>query len=115
MNELRTELEQFLAAHPTTEFIDVLLPDLCNVIRGKRVSRKQFDKLYDDGILLPSSTFLLDVNGVGTNAGGRGFSDGDPDVTVLPVPGSLAPVPWAGSGAAQVCLLYTSPSPRDRG
>ena len=107
MNELRTELEQFLAAHPTTDFIDVLLPDLCNVIRGKRVSRKQFGKLYDEGILLPSSTFLLDVNGVGTNAGGRGFSDGDPDVTVLPVPGSLAPVPWAGSGAAQVLgLLY---------
>ena len=76
-------------------------------MRGKRVSRKHFGKLYEEGILLPSSTFLLDVNGVGTNAGGRGFSDGDPDVTVLPVPGSLAPVPWAGSGAAQVLgLLY---------
>ena len=78
MNEPTTELEQFLAAHPTTEFIDVLLPDLCNVIRGKRVSRKQFGKLYDEGILLPSSTFLLDVNGVGTNAGGGDSQTGIP-------------------------------------
>ncbi|MED5533397.1 MAG: hypothetical protein VX411_04735, partial [Pseudomonadota bacterium] len=66
MNDHRAELEPFLAAHPETEFVDVLLPDLCNVIRGKRVSRKHFGKLYDEGILLPSSTFLLDVNGVGT-------------------------------------------------
>jgi len=96
------ELKRFLKAHPETEFVDVLLPDLCNIVRGKRVGRKHLEKLYDQGILIPSSTFLLDVNGVGTNAGGRGFSDGDPDVTVQPVAGSLAPVPWAGSGAAQV-------------
>jgi len=108
MNEpQRSEWEAFLGAHPKTEFVDVLLPDLCNIIRGKRVGRKQVDKLFGQGILLPSSTFLLDVNGIGTNAGGRGFSDGDPDVAVLPVAGSLAPVPWTGPGAAQVLgLLY---------
>ena len=86
MNEpQRSEWEAFLAAYPKTEFADVLLPDLCNIIRGKRIGRKQFDKFFGQGILLPSSTFLLDVNGIGTNAGGRGFSDGDPDVAVLPV------------------------------
>ncbi len=101
------ELGQFLEAYPQTEFVDVLLPDLCNIIRGKRIGRKHFGKLFDEGILIPSSTFLLDVNGIGTDAGGRGFSDGDPDVAVRPIVSSLVPVPWAGPSAAQVMgILY---------
>jgi len=107
MGAEEAELQRFLDLHPECEFVDVLLPDLCNIIRGKRVARKHFEKLYRQGIQIPSSTFLLDVNGVGTDAGGRGFADGDPDVGMHPVAGSLVPVPWAGPGAAQVLgILY---------
>lgn len=103
---LRKEFEAFIEAYPDTEFVDVLLPDLCNIIRGKRINRDQFEKLFTDGLQIPSSIYLLDVNGNCTDAGGRGFSDGDPDVQVRPVPGTLKPVPWGVSGAAQVmgCL-----------
>ena len=96
------ELAQFLRDYPELKFVDVLLPDLCNIVRGKRVGRDQVDKLFAEGLQIPSSIYLADVNGNGTDAGGRGFSDGDPDVKVRAVPGSLAAVPWAPAGAAQV-------------
>ncbi len=99
--ELKTEFEAFLQSHPDCEYVDVLLPDLCNIIRGKRISRDQFDKLYTEGLQIPSSIYLLDVNGNCTDAGGRGFSDGDPDVQIWPVLGSLKLTPWVGPGAAQ--------------
>ncbi len=110
---LRKEFEAFIKAHPDTEFVDVLLPDLCNIIRGKRINRDQFEKLYTEGLQIPSSIYLLDVNGNCTDAGGRGFSDGDPDVQVRPVPGTLKPVPWGVAGAAQVmgCLYELDGAP----
>ena len=112
-SELKAEFEAFLQSHPDCEYVDVLLPDLCNIIRGKRISRDQFDKLYTEGLQIPSSIYLLDVNGNCTDAGGRGFSDGDPDVQIWPVLGSLKPTPWAGPGAAQVmgCLYELDSSP----
>ena len=104
--EIKAEFESFLEKFPSCEFVDVLLPDLCNIIRGKRIGRDQIEKLYTEGLQIPSSIYLLDVNGNSTDAGGRGFSDGDPDVHIYPVPGSLKPVPWGAPGAAQVlgCL-----------
>ena len=110
---LRKEFEAFIEAYPDTEFVDVLLPDLCNIIRGKRINRDQFEKLFTDGLQIPSSIYLLDINGNCTDAGGRGFSDGDPDVQVRPVPGTLKPVPWGASGAAQVmgCLWELDGTP----
>ena len=99
MNE---ELEKFLKNNPELRFVDVLLPDICNIVRGKRIPRDDLAKVYGDGLQVPSSIYLLDVNGRGTDAGGRGFSDGDPDVKVRSVPGSLNLVPWGPLGAGQV-------------
>ncbi len=45
---------------------------------------------------------LLDVTGEGGDPGGRGFSDGDPDVCARPVPGTLQRVPWFGEPLGQV-------------
>ena len=57
------ELATFLQAHPDIQFVDVLLPDLCNVIRGKRLPRADLDKFYQEGFQVPSSIMLLDVTG----------------------------------------------------
>ena len=102
-----TELNQFLQEHPDIGFVDVLLPDLCNVIRGKRLPRDDLAKLYDSGCLIPSSIMLLDVTGEGADPGGRGFSDGDPDVIARPVEGTLKRVPWSDPPLGQVlAMLY---------
>ena len=96
------ELATFLEAHPDVPFVDVLLPDLCNVIRGKRLPRADLEKFFREGFQVPSSIMLLDVTGEGGDPGGRGFSDGDPDVCARPVPGTLQRVPWFGEPLGQV-------------
>jgi glutamine synthetase len=93
----------FLAAHPATRFIDVLLADLCGIPRGKRLAVDEVDKLPRGGFLLPGSMFALDVLGGTIQATGLGFDEGDADRACLPVPGTLLPVPWIADGSvAQV-------------
>ena len=102
-----TELNRFLHKHPDIRFVDVLLPDLCNVIRGKRLPREDLTKLYESGLQIPSSIMLLDVTGEGADPGGRGFSDGDPDAIARPVAGTLQRVPWSDTPVGQVlAMLY---------
>jgi len=99
---MSTELDTFFETHPECRFVDVLLPDLCNVIRGKRLGRDDIRKFYQEGLQIPSSIMALDVTGTCTDACGRGFSDGDPDVIVRPVSGSLQYVPWSTQPSGQV-------------
>jgi glutamine synthetase len=96
------ELGAFLQAHPQVAYVDAIVFDLCGIVRGKRYPRAELEKLFEAGFPFPYSVFLLDVTGATSDAGGRGFSDGDPDGMCVPVPGTLAATPWAGPGAAQV-------------
>ncbi len=98
--------EGFFEAYPDIEFFDVLVYDLCGIMRGKRVDRQQLKKLFEDGFLMPSSIHLLDVTGDSSDPLGRGFSDGDPDYPLLPVPGTLAPVPWVDKPLGQVLASF---------
>lgn len=96
--------EAFFEAHPDIEFFDVLVHDLCGIMRGKRVDRKQLGKLFSDGFQFPSSVQLLDVTGESSDPLGRGFSDGDPDCPTLPIEDTLVPVPWVDKPLGQVLL-----------
>lgn len=98
------ELEQFLAEHPETEYVDAVFIDLCGFVRGKRYARAEAEKLFTSGLQIPYSIYLLDVTGANADPGGRGFSDGDPDGTALPLAGTLAPVPWSAPPGAQVLM-----------
>jgi len=101
------EIESFLNAHPDIEYIDGMLPDLSGIIRGKRINREDLRKIYDKGFFVPASTVLLYVIGDSDDPEGIGFSDGDPDATVMPIPGTLVPVPWFEKPIGQVlCGLY---------
>ena len=103
------ELAAYLDAHRATTHLDAITFDLCGIARGKRYPRAEVEKLFTGGFQFPYSVFLLDVTGSNSDAGGRGFSDGDPDGLCLPVPGTLMPTPWAGEGAAQVLVGMVEP------
>ncbi len=97
------ELNQFLNENPEVKGIDMLIPDANGVIRGKRVAVEGASKLYKDGVRLPKSTYLLDA--IGRNCEDTmhyGAHDGDPDLPCFGVSGTLAIVPWAAEGRAQV-------------
>jgi glutamine synthetase len=96
------QVRAWTAAHPEVRFIDLLLPDLMGVLRGKRVTVEELERVGRDGLLLPASMFALDVLGGTIQATGLGFDDGDADRICLAVDGSLAPAPWLGAQFAQM-------------
>ncbi len=104
MSSAAAEAQDFLAAHPCVEYLDAFIIDLCGRAIGKRFPRAQIEKLYKNGSQFCASTYLLDVNGNSADPMGYGFSDGDPDADIWPVPGTLQPAPWGAAKGAQ-CLL----------
>jgi len=96
------ELRNWVSAHPSVRYVDLLLPDLMGILRGKRVTIDELDGVARNGLLLPASMFALDVCGGTVEATGLGFDDGDADRICLPVASSLAPVPWLGAEVAQM-------------
>jgi len=106
------EAREFRARHPAIRHFDAFFIDICGRPRGKRCPIDKLESLYEEGIQSPQSHFLLDVNGDTSNPLGRGFSDGDPDTTLVPVPGSLVPVPWSKQPLAQV-IVGELPDGRD--
>jgi glutamine synthetase len=98
------ELERFLAAHPDVRFVDAFVNDLNTIERGKRIDRAAMAGVFARGMPLPGSMFALDIQGGTVEASGLGFEDGDADRPCLPIPGTLAPVPWQSGGVAQVQL-----------
>ena len=98
------EAGAFLERHPDIRRIDALIPDICGIPRGKRLDVSAIGKLFTAGLLLPGSTYGLDMMGNNVDGTGMGQADGDPDLPCLAVPGTLAPVPWAGPEQAQVLM-----------
>ncbi len=101
-----SEVDAFLERYPETKYFDILNYDLCGIMRGKRVDVDQLRKLYKSGVQFPSSVVLLDVTGESADPDGRGFSDGDPDADLRPIPGTLTTVPWQDGSIAQVLTSY---------
>jgi glutamine synthetase len=92
----------WLAAHRAVRAVDLLLPDLMGIPRGKRVTVAELEGVHRDGLLLPASMFALDVLGGTVQSTGLGFDEGDADRVCLPLPDSLACVPWLGDHVAQM-------------
>ncbi len=103
---LPREAADYLAAHPETSGLDAFFADLSGVVRGKRYPMDLFDKILTEGAAMPGSVCLLDTMGESHDPDGIGFSDGDPDHLVKPLPGTLQPVPWAAHPLAQVMLTF---------
>jgi glutamine synthetase len=98
------EARNFLAAWPDTRAIELLLPDLNGILRGKRIGRRELQSLWRDGITFPATGILLDSRGALIDGLSYGSDDGDPDHVCRPVSGSLVPVPWAATHPGQ-CLV----------
>jgi len=98
------ELEEFLQKYPETRFMDVFVPDLNGILRGKRIQAEEFSKVFGNGSNYVASTPLMNALGDISEIISYGNDDGDPDLKSIAVPGSLAPVPWATLPTAQ-CLL----------
>ena len=89
---------------PECELVDLLLPDMNGLLRGKRITRDALEKVYADGVCLPMSLIATDITGNTVEETGLGYDIGDEDRICRPVPGSLRPVPWSPRPMAQLLL-----------
>lgn len=95
---------QRLAAIEGCEMVDLLLPDMNGLLRGKRIARTALDKVYQGGVCLPMSLIATDISGNTVEETGLGYDIGDEDRICRPVPGTLRTVPWSPRPMAQVLL-----------
>ena len=75
--------------------MELLIPDLNAILKGKRIRKDDFEKVMADGFWFCAGTTLLTALGETVSGIPYGEDDGDPDVLAEIVPGSIAPVPWA--------------------
>ena len=107
MTEAQTqnkELSLFLESHPQLETLELLVPDMNGIIRGKRINVDEADTLYENGLNFPAATHLLDSSGNVIDDLVLGTDDGDPDFTARPVENSLVMVPWLDNPTAQAII-----------
>jgi glutamine synthetase len=86
------------------EAVDLLLPDMNGLLRGKRIAASAVEKVWRDGVCLPMSLIATDITGNTVEETGLGYDIGDEDRICRPVPGSLRPVPWQSQPMAQALL-----------
>jgi len=86
------------------ESVDLLLPDMNGLLRGKRIAREALEKIYVDGVCLPMSLIATDITGNTVEETGLGYAIGDEDRICKPVPGSLRAVGWQDRPMAQLLL-----------
>jgi glutamine synthetase len=98
----KAEFEALLASQPEIELVDAVLVDICGTSRGKRLPVADAARLFQTGMQIPKSVYLMDAKGEMVNPFGRGFGDGDPDGTAWPVPGTVSRVWDRGPARAQV-------------
>ncbi len=99
-NPLRNELRRLLNKHPDTATMELLAPDMLGILRGKRIRRSSFEKACTEPFWFCAGAVQMSSLGE-ILPGMAGWDDGDPDIPCRLVPGSIAPVPWAGKPTAQ--------------
>ena len=78
-NSLTTELRRFLRKYPKTGSMELLLPDVNGILKGKRIRKSDFDGICKNGFFFCGGTIMLTTLG-GTVPGLRYTEiDGDPD------------------------------------
>jgi glutamine synthetase len=99
------ELAKFLEQYPDTTMLEVLMPDINGILRGKRIPRNEFKALFNGGIKNPASTTLLTCRGE-MLIDLKGYR-GDPDKLIKPLANTLKAVNWVKSDTAQVLTTFT--------
>lgn len=79
----------------TFESMDLLVPDMNGMLRGKRVRNSEFDKVMAGGFVFCAGATLGNTLGEVVPGVPYGGDDGDPDLPAALIPGSIVPVPWA--------------------
>ncbi len=113
MQNFRDEYAAYVTKHGRPDRLELMLCDLNAVLRGKWLPGDDEAKLADGAVRLPISTYAPNILGEEVEATGLGIIVGDPDGRIVPIPGTLKPVPWAASHVAQVQVEMLDPDTQE--
>ncbi|MEM7281710.1 MAG: glutamine synthetase family protein [Pseudomonadota bacterium] len=102
------EARDFLAKNPGLESIDLIIPDINGVYRGKRIQPEHLVHAFEDGICLSKSLFASDITGETADDAELGFEIGDMDCTCWPIAGTLTLSPWKKRREAQCQMMMSA-------
>ncbi len=91
--------DEFLREHPLTESVDVLLPDLAGVLRGKRLPPSAVRRALDGEAFFTTTVYSIDTPGANVSESGLVWEEGDADRPLRLDPTTVRPVPWRPGGA----------------
>jgi glutamine synthetase len=102
------EIDTFLAENPEIQMLELLMPDINGILRCKRIHRREFKALFNHVFKAPLSTPLLGITSDLYDAKlEHDLLAGDPDQLLLPISGTIAPIPWLDSPTAQVLTTFS--------
>ncbi len=94
--------KSWLAQHAIGE-VECLVPDMNGVLRGKTLPAAKFlNALEDRALYLPSSAFLVAIDGRYSGSVDENFAYQDPDMRMVPDLSTLCLAPGGGPGKAYV-------------
>jgi glutamine synthetase len=99
------EAKAFLDAHPGVQWIDAFLFDMNGIPRGKRIRRADLLGIAKNGLMMPSSVFIMDPLGNCVEETGRLWETGDHDHHCHLLSQTLVPVPVGDGKHAQAVLV----------
>ncbi len=103
MTTTADSIHTFLNQYPNLKTMELLVPDLNGLLRGKRVERDLIEKVFTKGFYLPASVMGLAAHGATVEEAGLGAQQGDKDNLCKPVLDTLSIMPWKeGETHAQV-------------
>ena len=98
------EVKAFLDANPGVQWIDAFLFDMNGIPRGKRMRRSDLPGAVTNGIMMPTSVFIMDPLGNCIEETGRLWETGDLDHQCHLLSGTLRPVPVGDGKHGQVVM-----------
>lgn len=93
MSDFLTEYAAYCETHGRPDRIELMLCDINAVLRGKWLPGDDEKKLAEGMVRLPISTYAANILGAEVSATGLGIIVGDPDGRIVPIPGTMKPVP----------------------
>ena len=99
------EAQAFLGANPGVQWIDAFVFDMNGIPRGKRIRRSDLIGVAKNGLMMPTSVFIMDPLGNCVEETGRLWETGDRDHHCHLLSLTLVPVPVGEGRHAQVVMV----------
>ena len=110
---MTNSIAQFFKDNSDMTFLDVFMPDMFGILRGKRLPAENYDKVLKGGMMLPMSAVLQTSRGLNSELVTEISQLGDPDFPVQVSESTIVPCPWTKQPTAMVLggLLNTDNTP----